>query len=575
LRNAALGSEDAALGYLTKPGRGKSQVCIAAEGQVVLVADARLFNQPEIVALLRRHGREAARDAEPQQLLLELYLACGPRFALHARGMFTAAVWDGRVRRLALTRDAVGERPLYYARTAGHLAFASTLRALRCWSRLDFDVDLDGVRKYLTYGFLPGEVTLLKGVRELLPGHYLTVELDQRGTVTTKCMPYWQPEEAPAEVDSPVEVYSRPLRQLLEDAVQERLPASGPVGVLLSGGLDSSAITALAARLHASYPVRTYSVSFGPEYPSELPFSSMVARHCHTTHHIVEISGEQVARHLPETVSHIDDPIGDPLTVPNFLLDGAASADVDVVLNGEGGDPCFGGPKNLPMLLHAVYGDGAQPSLARERSYLRSYQKCYDDLAQLLTPAVQERLATMPPQEELLSPFLDDRSGMQSYLNKLMLINVRLKGPHHILCKVDRMTAAHGIEGRSPLFDRRIVELSFQVPPRWKLSGSNEKFVLKRAVNDILPAEIIARPKSGMLVPVQCWFRGPLRGPARQALLGRRARRRGILNQALLRDWLDYRGSLLPRYGVKLWLVLTLELWFRTYIDAPRDARFT
>ena len=562
------GGEDAALGYLSD--RWTGGVCVSADGQVVLAADVRLFNQADIVSMLRRHGQDVACDADPQRLLLALYLACGPGFAAHARGMFAAAVWDGRERRLVLTRDAVGERPLYYARTATQLAFASTIRALRCWRRLDLDVDLDGVRKYLTYGFLPGEVTLLAGVRELLPGHYLTVEVPAGGALVVACGRYWRPVERAAEDDSPVEVYSRPLRQRLEGAGRERLPSSGPVGVLLSGGLDSSAITALAARLHEGGPVHTYSISFGPEHPSELPFSTMVARHCGARHHILEISGEQVARLLPETVSHLDDPVGDPLTAPNFLLDGAASADVDVVLNGEGGDPCFGGPKNLPMMLHAVYGEGAQPPLARERSYLRSYQKCYDDLPQLLTPAVQERLAAMPPQEELLSPFLDARSGMQSYLNKLMLINVLLKGPHNILCKVDRMTAAHGIEGLSPLFDRQIVELSFAVPPRWKLSGSNEKFVLKRAVEDILPAEIIALPKSGMLVPVQDWFLGPLRRLAREALLGRRARRRGLLNQALLREWLDYRGSLFPRYGVKLWLVLTLELWLRAYIDAPR-----
>jgi asparagine synthase (glutamine-hydrolysing) len=144
-------------------------------------------------------------------------------------------------------------------------------------------------------------------------------------------------------------------------------------------------------------------------------------------------------------------------------------------------------------------------------------------------------------------------------------------GAHHILCKVDRTTASHGLEGRSPLFDRRVVEYSFQVPPRYKLDGTTEKAVLKRAVEDILPASIVRRPKSGMLVPVQYWFKDELRAMAHDCLLGRRARNRGILNQQVLASWLDYRESVFPRHGVKLWLVLTLELWCRAYLDRPKQ----
>lgn len=558
---------EVAIGYMIRP--GPPPPAFARDGQTILVADARLYNVGEIVAMLRGRGRDVSVNANAADLLLSLYLECGPALGCWARGMYTVAIWDAEKRRLVLTRDAIGERPLYYAATRSHLAFSSTLRALRRWPELELSVNLDGVRKYLSYGFVPGEATLLTGVRELLPGHYLTAWRDG-AALRLEQRPYWQACEGEQDEDAPVESYSRPLRALLEDAVCERLPRGAPAGVLLSGGLDSSAITALAARLHTGGRLHTYSVSFGADYPNELPYSSLVAEQCGTQHHIVEVSGKQVARHLPETVAQIDDPIGDPLTVPNFLLDRAASANVEVVLNGEGGDPCLGGPKNLPMVLYEMYGEAGNQDFARERSYLRSYQKCYDDLPRLLTPAAQRELAAMPPQEAFLAPFFDHRSGMSSYLNKLMLINVRLKGAHNILCKVDRMTAAHGIEGRSPLFDRRVVEFSFAVPPGLKLAGSDEKFVLKKAVEDILPATILRRPKSGMLVPVQGWFKQDMRGLAREVLLGRRARRREILNQALIKQWLEYEESAFPRHGIKLWLVLTLELWFRSYLDAPR-----
>jgi asparagine synthase (glutamine-hydrolysing) len=231
-----------------------------------------------------------------------------------------------------------------------------------------------------------------------------------------------------------------------------------------------------------------------------------------------------------------------------------------VILNGEGGDPCFGGPKNTPMLLNELYGlEGS-----REAAYLRSYQKCYDDLPRLLTPDVQHALQEAPPQEVLLAPFLENRA-MRHFLNRLMHINIRLKGADHILTKVNNLTAANDLLGRSPLFDRRIIAASLSVPPELKLEGAEEKAILKRAVADLLPEAIVSRPKSGMLVPVQAWFRRDLRRFATGMLLDRRARTRPYLNRDIVREWSEYRGSLWPRYGVKLWLLLSLEVWLRVH----------
>ena len=336
-----------------------------------------------------------------------------------------------------------------------------------------------------------------------------------------------------------------------------RLPAAGPVGIYLSGGLDSSLVTALAAR-DAPGPVHTYAIHFGEEYPNELAFSRLVAEHCGTQHHILTLPGKQIRQTLLETMIALDDPVGDPLTVPNLLLGRAAARDTDVILNGEGGDPCFGGPKNLPMLLHELY----TPAGSREAAYLRSYQKCYDDLPRLLTPEVQTVLRKEEPQEALLTPFLTD-AKMPHFLNRLMCINVLLKGADHILTKVNNLTTANGLMGRSPLFDRRIVDASFAIPPTYKLSGAEEKVVLKRAVADLLPKVILTRPKSGMLVPVQGWFKRDLRRFARRLLLSRRARTLPYFNREVVREWLSYRGNIWPRHGVKLWLLLTLEVWLR------------
>ena len=361
--------------------------------------------------------------------------------------------------------------------------------------------------------------------------------------------------------DDTLQDHAARLRPLLEDAVRRRLPASGePVGVYLSGGLDSSLIAALVAKVHDG-PVHTFSLHFGSDTPSELLWSGMVAEHCRTIHHILEFSGKTIWDNHIETIRALDDPIGDPLTVPNLLLGKAARAEgIRTIFNGEGGDPVFGGPKNLPMVLHALYdGHGAD---ARE-AYFRSYQKCYDDLPRLLTNEVRESLKARPAQAELLTPFLGDGSPMESYLNKLMLINVRLKGADQILTKVGNLTQACGLTAASPLFDPEIVEFGFAIPARYKLDGAREKAVLKEAVRDLLPEAILTRPKSGMMVPVQKWFKTELQKPARDLLLSRRARIRRFVEPSVVKDWLDYKPMPFNRHGVRIWLLLTLELWLQ------------
>lgn len=541
---------------------GRAPVCTDRTGSVVVAGDVTLDNTDELRRLL------GTPEASGGALLAELYLRDGICALEHARGMYAAAIWDGRAGTVTLVRDGVGARTLYYA-TDGHgWWFSVRMNVLRRAPPVSGDLSLPALRNYLTCAFVPGDETMLRDVRELRPGTALVLP---RGRVVR----VWEPAEQPPARAEPIETHADRLRPLLEDAVRVRMPPAGPVGVFLSGGLDSSLVTALAARFAAPGGVHTYAIHFGRDLPNELAFSGMVAEHCRTRHHIVELPGRLIRDTLAETMAALDDPIGDPLTVPNLLLSRAAARDLDTVLNGEGGDPCFGGPKNGPMLLHELYGAAG----SREDAYFRSYQKCYDDLPSLLTPDVQSALWKASPQDAFLAPFLPGVEGdgadgtaggctsapMSHYLNQLMHINVRLKGADHILTKVSNLTSAAGLLGRSPLFDQRIVQASFAIPPACKLEGANEKALLKRAVADLLPEPILTRPKSGMLVPVQRWFQDDLRGYARGLLLDRRARIRPYLNQSLIRDWLDYRGILWPRHGVKLWLVLTLETWLRAH----------
>jgi len=531
---------------------GGAAVWTDRTGEIVVSGDVLLTN------LMELRGQMELLDAEAGELLAELIRCYGADAGRHALGMFAVAAYDRRNGELLLLRDSVGARTLYYADDKHHgenrgCWFATRLHLLRRCPAVSGEISLTALQQYLCCAFVPGEQTMWQNAYEIAPG-------TARSLPDRSAHVYWEPRETEWDPDESLESCAHRLRPLLTEAVECVLPASGSVGVFLSGGLDSSLITALAKQ-SAAGDVHTFAVHFGAEYRNELEFSGMVAAHCGTRHRVLELSGKQIRDHLLETMALLDDPIGDPLTTPNLLLARAAKEETGIILNGEGGDPCFGGPKNLPMLLHTLYGQ----TEGCEAAYLRSFQKCYDDLPRLLTSDVHGMLEGMGPEawpERLFAPFFDPQH-MRAYLNRLMWINVRLKGADHILTKVNNLTTSVGLLAHAPLFDRRVVDMSFSLPPDYKLTGTTEKAVLKRAVADLLPEAILTRPKSGMLVPVQFWFRKELKSFARAYLLDRRARLRPYINQAVVREWLNYQGNLFPRHGVKLWLLLSLELWLR------------
>ncbi|MFM2060376.1 MAG: hypothetical protein RLZZ507_46 [Cyanobacteriota bacterium] len=508
----------------------------------VVVGDIWLSNRLELLQKLAIHINE---NISNQQIIAQLWEKYNSESLTLLMGIFGLVVWDREQQVLYLVRDAIGSRTLYYTANGSTCWIAPKLTTLAPYR--NNDLDLIALRDYLCCAFVPGERTLWKDIREMRPGTFLEMP-------SNKVYHYWQLQEQVIDKNQPLEWYSEKLRALLEQVVKEYLPENQPVGVFLSGGLDSSSITALAAQLHNA-PVHTYSIHFGTETANELEFSSLVAQHCQTQHHILEITFRDMWERLPETMLYLDDPIGDPLTVPNLLIGKLARENVETTLNGEGGDPCFGGPKNQPMLINSLYGSiNNQDSL---KAYLISFQKCALDLEQLLKPQIYQSL------KNETSVFYDDLNADVNYLNRLMTLNIKFKGADQILTKVNNLTQAAGLQGLSPLFDQRVVDFSMQIPPEYKLSGVEEKAVLKKAVNDILPDSIIHRPKSGMMVPVQLGFRKYWQKEARKLLLNRNSEIAAYINQEILRNWLDFKGDIWGRYGVKLWLLVSLEIWLQ------------
>lgn len=464
--------------------------------------------------------------------------------------------------RLWLARDALGHRTLYYAVVRGQLVFASRILALLEAFDIPREIAPRSVAAFLSYAYVPNRETMVKGVYEVLPGEIVRFDpgrqhLDRRM--------FWElPAETAASAND--EGLVTRLRAELEHTIGSILGDDEVVCASLSGGIDSSLVVAVARRLlPRERTLRTFSITFGAPHRDELEWSSMVAAHCATDHHIVELPADAVSAHLDDTIARMDKPNGDPLTVPNALLFREMAEHGRVALNGEGGDPCFGGPKNLPMLLAELYGDGYEEEGAdgaRNRTYLRAHLKCFDELQEILQPDAY-RVARTPPLEADVAPWFDD-PRWESLIGKLMAINVRFKGGHHILPKVDALGAPFGMLPRSPLFMRRMVELAFELPSTAKLRGSIEKWALKEAVADLLPRAILDRPKSGMLVPVEGWFSGPLLPLAKQRLLDGALGRTGLFQRELLEQLVSGKlRGLRPRRGVKIWLLVTLESHLR------------
>lgn len=519
----------------------------------------------------------------------EAFDRLGPVAALRSlRGAFAIAAFDHTRSELWLVRDATGQRALYVARPeqtdgAPALVFASEAKALLARGDVSRALDRRSIVRYLVFSFVPGEPTLLAAVREVPPGTALV--FGQDGAERARHRLYFptepddveQRDREAREDPAVVERYAKALRSTLEDVLRSSLEATadrGAPAAFLSGGVDSSLVVALATAL--GHPPPCFSISFGPTVPNELVWSKMVADHVGVPHHVIEVTPAMMIDSLPETVYLLDDPIGDPLTVPNYLLAKTArERGFRRVLNGEGGDPCFGGPKNIPMMLAEWYDP--LPG-ARERAYLRSYQKLYDDLPRLLAPDLMGFVDDADePLWAPIAPLLqrDEGEGAQrSFLNKLQAVNLVFKGGNSILVKVEKMAGASDLVALSLLFEQEVAERAWEAPPSLKLAGNIEKVVLKAAVADLLPAAIIDRKKSGMLVPVHPWFQGEMKGYAGEAFARRTVVGRGLFQPEAIDEMLRYRGAVTTRgfYGAKLWLLLTLEIWMRLFVDG--DAQY-
>ncbi len=474
-------------------------------------------------------------------------------------GAFAKAEWDGE--QLTLTRDPFGVRSLYYLEHQGTFYFASEVKQLLAISGFQPRLDHAAVHKYLTFSFVPGEDVPIVGIKRVLPGHRLTY---RAGTLKTE--PYFELKE-----QIRFDLMERPkavrfLRKRCREAVQRRLTGDARVGLYLSGGLDSSAVAFWLTK--AGQNVQAFTLDFGAK-SVERTEASEVAKFLGIPLTEQPVTGEKIAEIFQDLVWRLDLPFGDAVTGPQYLLGQAArQAGLDVVFNGEGGDQLFGGWTAKPMVAAAVYGDMYGGPDSQEETYLRSYHKFYGLEDELYAPDFHREVGTPGQRRAMLAPYL---GGEGSFLNRVRLADINLKGTQNILPRAERLTNGWGLDLRVPLFDRALAEGSFAVPPTLKLHGATEKFILKMMLRKALPEDIVWRNKSGMSVPVTDWCLGPLKELMADLLGPAALARRGLFRPEFVSGLLLGHDTPVEirrrRVGERLWALAMLEGWIRTFID--------
>lgn len=528
------------------------QPMVDADLGLVLVFNGTIYNYRELRQELQRLDYRFFSDGD-SEVILKAYAAWGRDCLQRLSGMFAFAIWDIRAQRLFMARDRLGIKPLYYSRNPRQLRFASSLPALLAAG--DVDTTLDSValhHQFSLHAVVPAPRTVLQGVRKLAPGTCLTIEANGVEQLET----YWTLKaQRPAQALSEAE-WLEAIHDALRAAVKKRLLAADvPVGVLLSGGLDSSLLVALLAEAGVEN-LLTFSVGFEDapeERGSEFEYSDQVAERYQTRHHRYVIPNSDVLKRLPEAVQAMAEPMVGQDAVAFYLLAERVSQQVKVVQSGQGADEVFAGYFWYPQMQAA---SGSDLQRFREQYFDRDHEEFLDTL----TPAYHGADHTSALVEELLA-----RPGADEFLDRVLRLDVTTLIVDDPVKRVDNMTMAWGLEARVPFLDHELVELAAQIPPALKLK-ENGKYPLKAISRRLLPASVIDRPKGYFPVPALKYVRGDFLAFMRDILLSDTCRQRGLFAPAYVEKLLASPETWLTRIkGSKLWHLALLELWLQTH----------
>jgi asparagine synthase (glutamine-hydrolysing) len=526
-------------------------------------------------------------------VLLHLYEELGIEMARHLDGMFAIAIWDGRNETLHLIRDHVGIKPLFYQRDANYFRFGSEIKAILADPRVARRPSLQALYDFLTFDYVPGAQTAFESIYELPPGHWMTI--DAAGNTTLRR--FW---DLSRQVDESLDEQTATRRagELMERAVERQLVADVPVGVLLSGGMDSSALVALMAR-HTSEPIHTYSVGFEDASFNELPHARIIARQFGTVQHEVVVTPDIVRELLPTYLRFIDEPYADGSAIPTYCLCQMAKGEVVVLLSGEGGDEVFAGYetyaaykishrfKRIPRFVRQRLIAPLVNSLPVSDKKLSLEFKMKRFLGGQDLPPAEAHLwwrvvLTEAQKRELLAPHLFklfepqvsvrhfnevfNRSDAAETLSRLMQVDSSVFLPDDLLFKNDRMSMAHSLEARVPLTDPELMKFLASVPGRLKLPGLRKKNLMRRAMEGTLPPAILNKKKIGLEMPYSRWFKNELKETLLHYLGPDRLAERGLFNPQAVQRLIEEHMAEKFDHGRALWGLLNYALWLELYI---------
>lgn len=529
------------------------------------------------------------------ETILHLYEEHGPRCVEYLRGMFAFAIWDARKKELFIARDRLGVKPLYFAHTDdGCLYFGSEIKTLFQTGAVTPELNFTALPDYLANHATSGEDTLYRGVKRLLPGQTLVwrdgeIEINK----------YWDvsfvktQDEKRSDRD-----YIAEWAELFRTSVRLRLMADVPLGMFLSGGIDSSAIAAMMSDM-VDEPIKTFSVAFAEREANELEYARIVAQAYKTNHHEVVVSPEEFFQALPRLVWHEDEPLAHPSSVALYFVSLLASQHVKVVLTGEGSDELLAGYGryrktilNLsvgklyrsfaPSILQGAVRSGVKglPSSRVRQKLLRSFLSVTPDIESiyfdnfavfplamqtgLLSDEAREQIGVIDPYARVRAAL--DQTDAKSLLDRLLYADIKTY-LHELLMKQDQMSMATSVESRVPFLDHKLVEFTCSLPERLKLRGGTTKYILREAMKGVLPETILSRSKMGFPVPIGAWFRGAYKSVIDEYILSERATSRNIFNPEFVRDLVNRHQSGAENHDERLWALLNFEIWQRQFFD--------
>ena len=557
---------------------GGHQPVYNEDRSIAVVLNGQIYNYVELADELQARGHRFYTRSDTE-VIVHLYEELGPDCLARLNGMFAIALWDARRQTLFLARDRLGVKPLYYADEAEHFAFASELKSLLLCPFVPREIDHAAISEYLTLMYIRAPRTPFTHIAKLPPGHSLLI--DENGV---KRQRWWDLSQhcEPAQLTMP-EAAER-LGDVLSDAVRIRLRADVPVGAFLSGGIDSSAVTAFAARA-LTQPLNTYAVGFAGSEFDELGYARMVAEAFKTNHHQTIVTVDDALRHLPWLVWHLDEPNADSAIVPTFLVSKVSAQDLRVILSGLGGDELFGGyeryfdgfpvehlyrrlPGSLRGTLLAPLAQRLNPRAGRV-AWRNALPDAERYLAQVTVfPASMRSRLAPDGQVSLTKEFRAYPS--RDVVNRLMFVDALTYLPDDILHITDRMGMAVSLEVRTPFLDYRLVELAASLPGKFKTDqlGRAWKVCLKQAMSGILPDAILARPKWGFGAPVRAWMQKGLDQTVQTLFRESAAARWELIYLPGVQDYIETPPPGEDRLrSQRLWTLLILELWARVFLE--------